>query len=163
MNLLFHKGKHTSRHIPVQTSRRPVDHTAPMTRATAPAVPEVVARALEETVLFPAPPRQFSRPYPDRRGSEPPRHARPYVLHPSPVRDAVLVTARASDFRFPLVCACGNDHRNTNVDCFRDLYISAEGAGWRQDLYRVWRCPRCTRRHAATFGVAPVAAIEAAA
>ncbi len=82
---------------------------------------------------------------------------------PSPVREAVLLTARASNFKYKLTCGCGGVHTNTNADRFRDLYISAENAGWQQDLYRVWRCPRCARRHQAAFGVRPVAAIEAAA
>ena len=119
-----------------------------------------VDRAHQDTVAFPAPP-PFSRPYPGRRGSQPPRHAR--AMPPSPVRDGVLLTGHAriaESFRFGLPCSCGRIHRNANADTFRDLYISAENAGWQQDPYGIWRCPRCERRHRAVFGVAPVAAIE---
>jgi hypothetical protein len=94
----------------------------------------------------------------------PPRHARPGPpdIRWSAVREPVLLTARASSFRFPLDCfSCGAQHRNANADGFTDLYASAEAAGWRQDMYgREWRCPRCERRHEAVFGVTPVAAIE---
>ena len=101
-------------------------------------------------------------------GPEPIPEPRPYVPEPpappipSPVREFELLTARASNFKYKLPCACGHEHRNTNVNTFRDLYISAENAGWQQDLFRTWRCPRCARRHQASFGVCPVAAIEAA-
>ena len=83
----------------------------------------------------------------------------------SPVRDGVQVTARASSFRFPLRCfTCGREHGNTNADRFADLYASAAAAGWQQDLFgSSWRCPRCARRHNASFGVRAVAAIEPAA
>lgn len=108
-------------------------------------------------------------------GPQPIPEPRPYVPRirlfipeppppaPSPVREFELLTARASNFQYALTCGCGHTHANTNADRFRDLYISAENAGWQQDLFRIWRCPRCARRHQAAFGVCPVAAIGAAA
>ena len=160
---IFARGKHDRRRVPAQTGPAPAGRTSPrrfpppVPMTLPPPVAAAVARAHQDTVAFPAP-RPFSRPYPGRRGSQPPRHAR--AVPPSPVRDGVLLTARASDFRFPLVCACRQTHVNTNVDTFRDLYISAEWAGWQQDPYGTWRCPRCARRHRAVFGVPPVAAIK---
>jgi hypothetical protein len=159
---IFSRGKHGRHSAPAQTGRPPARKFPPRIQMTAPpAAPPV----LQDTVAFPAPePRPFSRPYPGRRGTQAPWPGRPHFPPQSDVRDGVLLTSRASSFRFPLECACGSAHRNANADTFRDLYISAEWAGWRQDRYsRVWRCPRCVRRHQAVFGVPPVAAIEAGA
>lgn len=82
-------------------------------------------------------------------------------LTESPVREAVWLTSRASNFRFPLRCIqCHGEHVNLNADTFHDLHLSARNAGWREDQFRTWRCPRCARRYEAALGVPPVAAIE---
>jgi hypothetical protein len=82
---------------------------------------------------------------------------------PSPVREAVWRTHRASNFRFPVRCLCGREHHNLNADTFADLYASARNAKWREDRFRTWRCPRCVRRLEALRRAPRVAAIEGGA
>lgn len=86
-----------------------------------------------------------------------------HLLSQSPVREPVWLTHRASDLRIGIRCLCHREHVNTNADTFHDLYASARGAGWQEDRFGTWRCPRCAKRYEAVLGVPPVAAIEAAA
>lgn len=83
----------------------------------------------------------------------------------SSVRDAVLVTGHPTGALPPLPCfspGCGHAWSDLNADQHPDLYWSAAAAGhWVQDPFGTWRCPRCARRHAAVFGVRPVAEISA--
>jgi hypothetical protein len=151
----FAHGKH-ARRFPVQTKPVPAEHTAPLAKVPVPA-----PRALDETCPFPA---NAPSGGPHRRPS--PRHGRPYLAVPSPVRDGVLLTGHAriaESFRFGVQCSCKREHVNVNVNTFRELYISAEWARWRQDPFGIWRCPRCVQRHETWFGVRPVAAIEGSA
>jgi hypothetical protein len=152
--------KHARGLVPAGRKPAPPDRTLPP--GVIPAAPR--PQALEETAPFPAPvpPR---RPRRVRQPARPPRRWRPYIAGmPSPVRDAVLLTGHAriaASLRFGLACQCGREHFNAQADSFPALRVSAENAGWQQDPFGVWRCPRCARRHAAWFGVRPVAAIEA--
>lgn len=139
--------RHERRHIPAQTASPP-----PRPAAEFPAARRMRA---DETTPIPV---TGARPY------VPPPPPPPPPVSQSPVREAVWLTARASNFRYPLCCVqCHGGHVNLNADTFADLYASARNAKWQEDQFRTWRRPRCARRHQATFGVAPVAAIEVGA
>jgi hypothetical protein len=156
---IFVRGKHDRRRVPAQTAPPP---------PARPAEPPYERARTPETMPFPA---AIVRPYaaqpagpltaPDIEITE--TAVIGHQLSESPVREAVWLTHRASNFRFPVRCLCGGEHHNLNADTFADLYASARKAGWQEDQFRTWRCHRCVRQLEALRRAPRVAAIEAGA